>query len=297
MLTYSNILSECQEQVEDFSTATSTLLSRAINQGAKKFGAILNREWRTTEKTFSIVASQQYYQMPEDSIRMNWLTVTVGGTIYPLTEVPDIETWQQLNLQTSTTSTVPDFYYVRGNDEVGIWPIPSATIANGGRLSFERRMRDMKVADYTTGTISITNGSALVAGSGTTFTSAMVGRSLNITADSGDGMWYRVAAFTDATNIVLENAYDGSTGSTLAYVIGELPDIPEEFHESLVDYGCYRYYRRRRDTNLAKDMKSAFNESIAECMANYSSKTGSQYFRPIKVRGGYKHTNRDYTVS
>lgn len=296
MLTFNSLYSEAQEQVQDPDATSLIVLKRAINQGAKKFGAILNREWRTSEKTFGIVAAQQYYQMPENSIRMKWVTITIGNIAYPLTEIADYETWQHLNMRTSTTSTVPEYYYVRGNDEFGIWPIPSATTANAGRLNYERRMRDMVEADYTTGTVTMTINSATVTGSGTTFTVAMVGRWLNVTTATGDGEWYKISAFTSTTVITLENTYSGATLASLAYTIGELPDIPEEFHESLVDYACYRYYRRRRDTVLARDMKSAFDESLLECQANYSSKTGSQYFRPIRLRQGYVHHHRDYKV-
>jgi len=296
MLSFQSIYDESAEQVLDNSATSLVVLKRAINQGAKKFGAILNREWRTSEKTFGVVADQQYYQMPESSIRMKWITVTVGGIAYPLTEVADYETWQVLNMRSSNKSTVPELYYVRGNDEFGIYPIPSATVASAGRINYERRMRDMVEADYTAGTVTMTVNSATVTGSGTTFTVAMVGRWLNVTTATGDGEWYKISAFTSTTVITLENTYSGATLGSLSYVIGELPDIPEEFHESLVDYACYRYYLRRKDMAFARDMKSAFLESLEECRSNYSSKTGSQYFRPIRLRQGYSRQRRDYKI-
>lgn len=296
MLSFQNLYEEAAEQVQDSDTTTLTLLKRAINQGAKKFGAVLAREWRTSTATFGLVADQQYYQMPEDAIRLRWLTVTIGGIAYPLTEVPDEDAWRALNV-TTTTSTVPELFYVRGADEFGIFPTPSATVATAGSISYERRMRDMVAADYSTGTISLTTDSATVTGSGTTFTAAMVDRWLHVTTDTGDGIWYKVATFNSSTSLTLENTYGGVTGAGLAYAIGEAPDIPEEFHEALIDYACYRYYRRRKDTGLARDMKASFEESLIECQANYSSKTGSQYFRPIKLRKGFVRSNRRYTVT
>lgn len=296
MLTFQDLYEECQEQTEDDSASTLTLLKRGLNQGAKKFGAVLGREWRTTTKTFSIVANQQFYQMPEDCLRPRWVTVTYGGITYPLTEIADIETWQDLNM-TTETSSIPEFFYVRGSDEFGIWPIPSASISSGAQLNYERRMRDMTQADYTTGTITTVLNSAAIVGSGTTFTAQMVGRWLKVDDPYGDGMWYKIAAFTDATNIVLENAYAGISASSQSYTIGEVPDIPEEFHESLIDYACYRYYKRRRDAGAAREMKAAFAESLGECISNYSSKTGSQYYKPARLRKGYSYNRRrDYPV-
>lgn len=296
MITYAAILAESKEQVQDASATTSTLLARAINQGAKKFGAVLAREWRTVEKTFSLVASQQYYQTPEDCIRLRHITVTIGGIAYPLTEVPDEDTWRLLNVKTYTSS-IPQYFYVRGNDEFGIYPIPTSSVADAGRINYERRQRDMGQDDYSAGTITVTNASATVTGSSTVFTATMVGRSLRIDDPSGDGMWYKVASFTSTTVITLENTYAGITGSGFSYKIGELPDIPEEFHESLIDYACYRYYRRRRDTALAGDMKAAFYESLVECQTNYSSKTGSQYFRPLKNSDNFVRLSRYRNVT
>lgn len=69
-------------------------------------------------------------------------------------------------------------------------------------------------ANYTTGTIAVTNGSANVVGTGTTFTSGMVNKRIVI-----NGVWYTISAFTDATHITLSSNYAGSTASGLSYAI------------------------------------------------------------------------------
>ncbi len=77
---------------------------------------------------------------------------------------------------------------------------------------------------YATGTVTITTGTGAVVGSGTAFTSGMVGKPFKAT---GHSKWYRVKTFTDGTNIVIENdsddetsAYDGGAiGSGAAYEI------------------------------------------------------------------------------
>lgn len=78
--------------------------------------------------------------------------------------------------------------------------------------------------DYSTGTVTVTAVTGAVAGSGTTFTAAMVGKGFK--AD-GHTTWYRVKSYASATSIVIEDdkddvdsAYTGgaiSGGST--YVI------------------------------------------------------------------------------
>lgn len=297
MLTFNQIYSEVQSQTLDTDTVgTLPMIKRAINQGMRKFGAILNRDWRDAERTFSTVASQQYYQMPEDAIRIKSITITVGSIVYPVTEIVDEELWQQLNRR-SQTSAVPEYYFVKGSDQYGIWPTPSASGTNNGLLTFERAMRDMTQDDYTTGSIQVVNNSAAVIGTTTVFTAAMVGRTLFVdpTGATGDGAGYKIASFTDTTHITLENNYAGISGSGKSYIIGEVPDIPEEFHESLIDYAGYRYYRRRKDLQTAKDLKAAFDEDILLCQENYSSKSSSQYFRQPRSQNQFGNIDRRVT--
>jgi hypothetical protein len=278
MLTFNQIYTEAQAQVQDSGTTATTIIKRAINQGMRKFMAAMSREWRMVEKTFSLVASQQFYQLPEDCIRPKALTVLVGTITYPLTEIPDQDTWLELN-QRSQTSAVPRYYYVKGSDQIGIYPKPSASISSGATLTYEPSMRDMAQDDYTTGTVSLTSGSAAVVGVGTTFTAKMIGRVLFVTDGSADGMGYKISAYTDATHITLDNVYGGTTVAGSTYLIGEVPAIPEEYHEALIDYGCFRFYRYRKDMPWAKEMKGAFDEALLDCKNNYSSKTTSQYTR------------------
>jgi len=63
--------------------------------------------------------------------------------------------------------------------------------------------------DYTTGSVAV-DSSGNVTGSGTTFTSAMVGRPFK--AD-GHSKWYRVKSYASATSIVIENDSDDTTSS------------------------------------------------------------------------------------
>ena len=283
MLTYQNIYQEAQEQLGDTSAPTKTVIVQALNQGKKKFAAVMRRDWYNTEKTFSLVADQQYYRMPEDCVRMKGLLVTIGSTIYPLEEIANEEQWRILNTST-TTSDRPRFFFVRGADEYGIWPTPSSSSSNAGRLIYQRRQRNLSTDNYTTGTVTLTNASAAVVGDSTTFTALMVNRYLKADDPSGDGVAYKIASFTSTTSIALDNTYGGTTASGLSYVIGEAPDIPEEYHESLVDYALYRCYLRRRDVNTAKELKSLFDESLSNCKEQYGSKTTSNYTRARKHR-------------
>lgn len=59
--------------------------------------------------------------------------------------------------------------------------------------------------DYTTGTVTVDVTTGVVTGSGTTFTAAMVGRGFKA---AGHSTWYRVATYTSATSITIEDDLD-----------------------------------------------------------------------------------------
>lgn len=127
--------------------------------------------------------------------------------------------------------------YYRGNDSTGamtaitmgngITPLLAGyndyTVVNGTLLlvddsNYILKYRGSTNAAYTTGTISVTNGSATVTGSGTswnTTTNAEVGEYIQLP----DTKWYRITAIASNTSLTIEVAYYGSTASGQSYVI------------------------------------------------------------------------------
>ncbi len=72
--------------------------------------------------------------------------------------------------------------------------------------------------NYITGTVSVTNGSAAVVGTGTAWTSAdMIHK--RITFSSQAGTWYRVLSVTDATHLTLTANYTGTTNASATHTI------------------------------------------------------------------------------
>jgi hypothetical protein len=71
--------------------------------------------------------------------------------------------------------------------------------------------------DYTTGTVGVTTVTGAVAGTGTTFTSAMVGLGFKAT---GHSAWYRVKTFTSTTAIVIEDDKDDEVSAYTGGTIG-----------------------------------------------------------------------------
>ena len=67
---------------------------------------------------------------------------------------------------------------------------------------------------YSTGVASVNNWGTAVTGSGTTWVSEMVGRSMWL-----DGIWYPIAAVTDTTHLTIGLNYAGSIESNQSYMI------------------------------------------------------------------------------
>lgn len=75
---------------------------------------------------------------------------------------------------------------------------------------------------YLTGTVSITNGTTTVTGSGTAWTSDLVGNEIFL-----DGYYYPIASVTSTTQLELTYSYDGTTLSGADYLIASLVRNPK----------------------------------------------------------------------
>lgn len=72
------------------------------------------------------------------------------------------------------------------------------------------------IVPYTTGTAAVTVGSTGVVGTGTTWTSAMIGRRFAL---SYGGPWYRITAVGSTTALTLDHAYVEATNASATYCI------------------------------------------------------------------------------
>lgn len=278
-LTFTDLQSICKEIAGVTDTTSVARFKRDINTGATKFLAALGRDFNRKSRYTNLVANQQYYQLPEDGLKPKEVVVNMGNYAQPLEQVPDETMWRRLNAVTVTGQ--PTHYFMKGYDEIGLYPIPSASVSNGLELVFSPRHVEMTQDDYVTGTVTVTNGSQTITGSGTTFTAKMVGQWFQ-TTDGTDENWYKISAFTSATSLSLENVYLGASGGTKAFRIGQVPDLPEEYLEACSDYAMYRHYTRRGSQKSrysvghAGEFKALFEEAILAAQEQYSQTTDNQ---------------------
>lgn len=276
MIIWDDAKTTMQRLAGDTNSTYSSFLELMANTGYKEILAELGRPVTEKTKTTTTVASQQGYQMPPD---FNWLKsikVTVGSTKYTPDEEESQENWDYLNSRTRS-GDIPEAYFVRPRfgfqgAEVQLYPIPS-TSGNTITLVYEAIDRDLSQTKYTTGTVSVTNGSATVTGSGTIFTASMVGRYFQITTATGDGLWYKVSGFTSTTSITLENFYQGTTVSGVTYQIAEAFGLPEDLHMLPIYYAVWHYSLFRRDKTRGDEYGGMYKTGLADAKRRYGTKS------------------------
>ena len=229
-------------------------------------------------KTASTVAAQQYYAYPMGVVNIEDVVVTIGTVKYPLEVINSQRQWDVLNAIPIQATVIPQFVFPR-RDDFGIWPIPQGIYT----ITFNYHLRDrsLLVDDYTAGTVTVANASTTVTGDSTTFTAGMVGRWFTVTdTTSADyGYWYRIGGFTSTAVITLEQSWQGTGAASLAYKIGQCPEIPEEGHIILVDGVTADFYAGYKD-----DIEQAtwFNNAFFTGDGNNNSRVeGDQ-----KIKGG-----------
>lgn len=285
MITFQDTYTICQEISGLSDVSTTTKFKRDINTGGAMFLARLGRPYNRTSKFSNMVAAQQYYQYPEDALRISKIKVNSGTRWYNLQEVGDENTWININLN-QQTSQIPTHYFVKGFDEVGIYPTPSSAVTDGIELIYEPKHVLLTQDDYTAGSITANNANQTITGLGTTFTASMVGRYLEVT-DGTDGNWYRILTYTSATSITLENFFQGLSGSTKTYRIGEVMKLPEEYQESPADYAMYRHFLRRGEQAKASEFKSLFEGALEMAKESYGKSSGNQIILASRNTNNY----------
>ena len=219
------------------------------------------------------VAGQQFYQLPSDIKVMENVYVLSGNIRYSMKECPDRKYWDMLNF-VPFSSNVPEFYYIF-NGQLGIYPIPSSSNMQLTYV-YKKRLVDLSQADYVAGTVTVTNGSFTVTGSGTVFTNQMVGRWLNISeTNGGDNQWYQISTYVSSTQLMLANPYNGAT-VTANYTIGEVPLLPEDYQDLPLYRALVTYFTTVvPDEERARTFKALYDEGFEMLNAEYGAKSNT----------------------
>lgn len=253
--TFTALKNKCLELTQNIgqtNTNLVTFIENEINLAIRFIYASLQDYMTTKTQTTTTVASQQYYYMPPDIMNIESVKVLIGSVYYALDVVDSQRKWDKMNAIIFQGTAIPKCFFPR-RDDFGIWPIPQA--AYTVYLNYTYRIRDLSIADYTTGTITATNGSTSVVGGSTVWTSAMNNRMIKLP----DGYPYRIASVTGNTALTLENYYQGTTTAGASYTIGEVPEIPLELAEIIPHRVASNYFSgMRKEPGMAAYWSNMF---------------------------------------
>ncbi len=255
------------EDYKDFTDTSSeneargeTLINDSIRTVCNLQGGKL-RFLESTKDMFT-VANQETYQIPNKFRKLIDMYIYSGSggtsnTIYMPEMVFDPVRWKWILAAKLGTTSVPYFTYIE-NTTFKIRPIPSVT---GNLITLRGRLQtvNLTIPDYSTGTIvSIANNDTAITGSVTVWTQDMIGRYINIpqttAANGGDGFWYQIGGWIDATHITLTKPYEGTTISagSAAYTIGQCSVIPEAYDIAPVYRSSALYWQDKGNAAKSK---------------------------------------------
>jgi len=268
MKTFNQLLSDYKTISRDSSSDNEAFGKQLLIDYIRELLYMEDWTFNRGSATDETVADQQYYPLPYNCWRIRSVKVEVSSTIYPLQEVKDENEWTRLN-SVEVSSDVPTHFFIKpSTNEIGIYPIPSSD-GNTITYSFQKRVPDYGETDYSTGTVSVTNGSTAVTGSGTTFTSDMVGRYIKV-----NKYWYKISSVTDNTHLTLLTEYGESTESGASYTISELVPILEGFENVPLYRALEVYFNSRENPVQADRYKILYQNGLSNLYKRDSKTTG-----------------------
>lgn len=265
MISFTSLYQRCANLSSDDEATTLANFKIWLNDGIKKAYAVLNAEYFYFEATDKTVDGQNAYPLPAQCGKIHNVKTTVSSIDYVATKFNGTE--EQWNIMTdglgSTESDYPQYFFVK-KDTIEICPTPST---DDYVLTFKYKIipKDLSADNHTTESIktAVVGSTAIVGNTGTLWTSAMAGRYLKITSD---GVYYKIASVTDATNLVLNREFAGTaiTAGTEVYTIGECSLLPSSQQELPISYTLWKYYQQKEKRTLANDYKLEWLEGLQE---------------------------------
>lgn len=281
----------CSSYISDFinlsnntDASNSTLGLKLINDALRHLVGVFFFNEATYTVPGGTVASQAGYTLPFNNKQVINTTVLIGSVLWQPTEVATRKQYDALNV-IAFNNNFPQYYYIY-NNQLLLWPAPGEN-SDVITINYKRRIRDLSAVDYTTGTVSVTTATTTVTGSGTSWTTNMAGRWLNIpltasNTTSGDDEWYQIASVTNATTLVLNNPYQGGTVTGGTHTVGEVPILPEDYQDLPLYRALYVYFSTiNPNAEKAKANLALYEEGYKMLDAEFGSKTSSVGLTPL----------------
>lgn len=262
------------------------IIVQNLNMADKLLENAARRPWTRKEKVANLTANKQYYQIASDMHRVSEVKckiATDSTIIVPLKEVQSEFEWNKLNAFPFSTN-YPTHYFIRGDDEIGIYPCPSEDVVDGLMVSYSPRIRDMGIDDFTFSANVIQNSNTITnpdnTGLPSGFQPYMTENFWIKSNDGQDGNWYKVQKVVSQNEMQIDNNYLGPSGNGVSFTMGQVPPYPEEYHDAAVNFACYKFFAMRKDTDSAAMYRTLFEDSLKQYRETYGSKTTGGVINP-----------------
>ena len=285
MLTYTQRKQQAAELCGlNLSDSEMNTIIMNMNMADKQFENAARRSWTRREKVSDIAEGQQYYQIASDMHRVTTVRCRISSDsdiVSPLTEVQSEEEWNNINSY-PFTSNYPTHFFIRGEDEIGLYPCPSQDITDGIIVTYEPRVRDLGIDDFSFTADVTQNGTTISDPTGLTggFQPYMTENFYIRSTDGQDGNWYKVQKVISSTEMEIDNNYLGPSGTGLSFLMGQCPPYPEEYQLAPVYYAAFVFFSMRKDTDSAAMYKTLFEELLNKYQETYGSKTTGGIVNP-----------------
>ena len=255
------------------SAANITQGTRLINDAIR----ILVNKFYFNESSFTTpsVSGQQFYNLPPQCRKIINVTGTIGSVVWITKDCPDRNYWDFLNT-IQFKQDFPMFHFIwNHNTQFGVWPTPASN-GNTYTVNYQMRNIDLSQADYTTGTVTATNGSPNISFAGSTLIGNMANRWIQISAPAGDNQWYQIGNYYSATAIGLLNPYTGTAASSASYTIGEMPILSEDYQDLALYRALWIYFTSIvPDSGRSKLYENLYDVGFEKLNMEYGQKVTS----------------------
>lgn len=284
MITFNQSYLKTQRLAKTNNADVLTQLKQDINTGYHMFNAKLARYYSRKQQFTDLISGQQIYQTPIDCVKVLGMTVQVTANYQPtVKQVRSEYDWRQI-VSWNTNSNWPAWYFMIGNDELSLWPIPSQTVANGLRFYYQPQDHDLSLDDITStstsATVTVTKDSTLVTATSAVFTSQMVGLSFQLNGVT-DLTWYEIVDVPTNSTLTLKSAFVGISDSGQAWTIGQTMIIPQEYQDAPMHYALGNFWSAQGNESRSqyhlgtKEKPGMFYDMMNDCLESYSSSNES----------------------
>lgn len=281
MKTLTELLDEYVDATNDDSTENRARGKRRMNQRHRLLCA---KDYWWLEEEFNLLSIQdgQIYDLPAKFKKFKELVITVGDLSYPLNPYHSVRKFDEANMWGGITVTeYVEGFTIRDDKLYLVPPTSAANLVLSG--VYYKKPSEMKLEDYNTGTISVSNGSKTITGSGTSFVdTAKIKKGAVIFLDDEP---YEIASADTNTQITLYKKYEGTTLSGATYRVGDVPVLPGEFHDLLWLGEAMMYYMKKDQEQFAKykleytDLKDELDKYASGQISQNVIRRKKKYFR------------------